>query len=207
MGFEKEIVVDCKGHILGRLAAIVAKQLLLGQKIIAVRTEELSISGPLARNRKKFEAFLNKTANTNPRRGPKHYRSPSKMFWRAVRGMLPHKQYRGAQALKLLTVVDGVPPLYVTKRRATVPAALRIVKSRPGRKFTRLGDLASLVGWKYGGLLESLENKRKLRGKKLVAHKKKTDNTWVQARKKALANPAVKSAVDTLSKLGYIAAK
>jgi large subunit ribosomal protein L13Ae len=39
------IVVDGKGHLLGRLASIVAKQLLQGKKIVVVRTEQIVISG------------------------------------------------------------------------------------------------------------------------------------------------------------------
>ena len=31
-------IVDGKGHLLGRLASIVAKQILLGQKVVVVRT-------------------------------------------------------------------------------------------------------------------------------------------------------------------------
>jgi large subunit ribosomal protein L13Ae len=37
--FEKEIVVDGRGHLLGRLASIVAKELLAGQKVTVVRCE------------------------------------------------------------------------------------------------------------------------------------------------------------------------
>jgi hypothetical protein len=43
--FEKEVVIDCRGHIMGRLASIVAKELLSGQKVICVRCEELNLSG------------------------------------------------------------------------------------------------------------------------------------------------------------------
>jgi ribosomal protein L13 len=42
---EKPIVVDGRGHLMGRLASIVAKQLLSGQKVVVVRTEEILISG------------------------------------------------------------------------------------------------------------------------------------------------------------------
>ena len=38
-------IVDGKGHLLGRLASIVAKQLLNGKKIVVVRTEAIFISG------------------------------------------------------------------------------------------------------------------------------------------------------------------
>ncbi len=40
---------DGKGHLLGRLASIVAKQLLNGQKIVVVRCEQLNISGEFFR--------------------------------------------------------------------------------------------------------------------------------------------------------------
>ncbi len=47
--FSLQIVIDGKGHLLGRLASIVAKQLLSGQKIVVVRTEALNISGEFFR--------------------------------------------------------------------------------------------------------------------------------------------------------------
>jgi large subunit ribosomal protein L13Ae len=39
------IVVDGKGHLLGRLASITAKQLLNGKKIVVVRCEQILMSG------------------------------------------------------------------------------------------------------------------------------------------------------------------
>lgn len=39
------VVIDGKGHLLGRLTSIVAKQLLLGKKVVVVRTEAIVISG------------------------------------------------------------------------------------------------------------------------------------------------------------------
>ena len=42
-------MVDGKGHLLGRLASTVAKQLLNGQKIVVVRCEALNISGEFFR--------------------------------------------------------------------------------------------------------------------------------------------------------------
>jgi large subunit ribosomal protein L13Ae len=43
------VVVDGKGHLLGRLASIVAKQLLQGKKIVIVRSEQILISGSCKR--------------------------------------------------------------------------------------------------------------------------------------------------------------
>lgn len=39
------VVIDGKGHLLGRLASIVARQLLEGKKIVVVRCEAIVISG------------------------------------------------------------------------------------------------------------------------------------------------------------------
>ena len=84
----------------------------------------------------KYLAFLRKRTNTNPVRGPHHYRAPSRIVWRVIRGMLPHKTARGAEALKRLKVFEGVPAPYDKVKRLVVPAALRVVRLRPGRKVS-----------------------------------------------------------------------
>ena len=50
--FQKVVIVDGRGHLLGRLASILAKELLNGQKVVVVRTEEINISGSLFRNKR-----------------------------------------------------------------------------------------------------------------------------------------------------------
>jgi len=84
----------------------------------------------------------------NPRRGFVHYRAPSRMFWRVVRGMLPHKTPRGAAALGRLKVFEGVPHPYDTRKRVVVPDALKLIRLKNERKYCSLGDLAAQVGWK-----------------------------------------------------------
>ena len=49
-------------------------------------------------------AFLRKRVNTNPNRGPFHFRAPGRIFWRIVRGMIPHKTAKGQDALNRLKV-------------------------------------------------------------------------------------------------------
>ena len=98
------IVVDGKGHLMGRLASIVAKQLLSGKKIVVVRCEQIVVSGSIKRNKVKQAQFLKKRHNTNPKKGPIHFKSPARMFWRTLRGMLPHKTVRGQLALAKLAV-------------------------------------------------------------------------------------------------------
>lgn len=86
----------------------------------------------------------------NPTRGgPFHFRAPSRIFYKAVRGMIPHKTARGAAALERLKVFEGVPPPYDKKQRMVVPQALRVLRLKPGRKFCTVGRLSHEVGWKY----------------------------------------------------------
>ena len=158
-------MIDGSGHLLGRLASIIAKEVLSGQHVVVVRCEELNISGHFARNRIRYQLFLKKRCNTNPTHGPFHLRAPSKMLWRTVRGMLPHKTVRGARALGRLRTYEGVPPPWDTYKRLVVPEALRATNLRPDRPFTVLGRLSEEVGWRYADVIEKLENKRKIRSK------------------------------------------
>ena len=57
----QQVVIDGKGHLLGRLASIVAKQLLNGQKIVVVRCEALNISGEFFRAKRTYHISLLET--------------------------------------------------------------------------------------------------------------------------------------------------
>lgn len=197
--FEKEIVIDGRGHLVGRLASKVAKELLNGQRVVVVRCELLLRSGSLFRNKLKYHEFLRKGMNTNPRRGQFHYRSPSRIFWRIVRGMLPHKTPKGAAALGHLKVFEGIPYPYDQKRRMVVPDALKILRLKSHRKFSVLGDLAQLVGWTKKGLVERLEEKRKVKSSKFWELKQKK----VSARSKAKNSKDLQKVNEELAKYGF----
>lgn len=98
----------------------------------------------------KYHAYLRKITRYNPTRGgPFHFRAPSRIFYKTVRGMIPHKTARGAAAMERLKVFEGVPPPYDKKQRVVVPQALRVLRLKPGRKYCTVGRLAHEVGWKY----------------------------------------------------------
>lgn len=44
-------IVDGKGHLLGRLASVLAKQILSGQHVTVVRAELINVSGSFFRNK------------------------------------------------------------------------------------------------------------------------------------------------------------
>ena len=144
--FEKEIVIDGRGHLYGRLASIVAAQLLRGQRVVVVRCEQIVRSGSLFRNKLNWQAMEHHRINTNPRRGFKHYTAPSRMFWKSLRGMLPHKTPKGAAALQHIKLFDGIPFPYDHRKRVVVPEALKILRMQSHRNFCVLGDLSKLAG-------------------------------------------------------------
>merc|ERR1712119_195733 len=154
-------LIDAHGHLLGRLAATVAKELLNGHKVVLVRCEGLLISGNFYRNKLKYLDFLKKRTRTNPKKGPFHFRAPSKMTWRVIRGMLPHKLKRGAEALDRLKVFDGMPAPYDKQKRMVVPSCMKVVKLKPHRKYAPISRLAHEVGWKYKGIIDAMEVKRR----------------------------------------------
>merc|ERR1712039_59390 len=111
----------------------------------------------------------------NPRHGPFHQRAPSKNLWRTIRGMVPHKTPRGAAALDRLKCFEGIPHPFDRKKRVVMPAALKVLRLRPERRFCKLGDLSGEFGWKHKDLIKRLEDQRK--GKSEAFHKKKTAAT------------------------------
>lgn len=197
--FEKEVIVDGRGHMMGRLASIVAKQLLNGQRVVVVRTEAINISGSLFRNKLSRQETTKRRINTNPRRGFKHWKAPSRIFWKVVRGMLPHKTPKGAAALGRLRVFEGIPFPYDHKKRMVVPEALKVLRLKSFRKFCSLGDLAALTGWTKQGLIDKLEDKRKAHAAKFHELKQKK----IAARAKIAGHKDAASFNAELKKYGF----
>ncbi|KAF6742406.1 ribosomal protein L13 domain-containing protein [Ephemerocybe angulata] len=112
-----------KGHLLGRLASIIAKQVFSGQKIVV---------------QLRYYNLLRERHIVNPKKSsPFHHRAPSKFLYRAIRGMVPHKSARGAATLERLRLFEGSPLPYNRKKRM------------PGRKHCTAKPLSHEVGWGY----------------------------------------------------------
>ena len=140
--------------------------------MVVVRCDQLCKSGSLFRNKVEWMEFMNKTATHNPRKWFVHYRAPSRVLWRTIRGMLSHKTAKGANALSKLKVFDGMPSPYDNKKKQVITDALRVVRLKNHRAFCKLGELMSQVGWKKANLIDQLENKRRIRAKTYFENKK-----------------------------------
>eukprot|EP00294_Goniomonas_avonlea_P000004 CAMPEP_0114543122 /NCGR_PEP_ID=MMETSP0114-20121206/2190_1 /TAXON_ID=31324 /ORGANISM="Goniomonas sp, Strain m" /LENGTH=203 /DNA_ID=CAMNT_0001727445 /DNA_START=55 /DNA_END=666 /DNA_ORIENTATION=+ len=196
-------LVDCRGHLLGRLCSTVAKELLNGQNVVLVRCDEMNLSGTFIRRKLAYMSDSRKKMNTNPKKGPLHYRAPSRIVWRTIRGMMPHKTDRGAHALERLKVFDGIPPPYDKMKRQVIPDALRVTRLAPNRAFCTLGRLSSEVGWKHWDTVKALEEKRKVKSLAYYTKKKAIIKVKTAAAAEAAKDKKVQKVAPILAAYGY----
>ncbi|CAH9050808.1 unnamed protein product [Cuscuta epithymum] len=197
----RRVVVDARHHMLGRLSSILAKELLNGVRVVVVRCEEICLSGGLVRQKMKYHRFLRKRMNTKPSHGPIHFRAPSKILWRTIRGMIPHKTKRGADALGRLKAYEGVPTPYDRVKRMVIPDALKVLRLQAGHKYCLLGKLSSEVGWNHYDTIKVLEDKRKQRSQ--VAYERKKQLTKLRIKAEKAAEEKLGSQLDILSAVKY----
>ena len=139
-----DTLVNADGLILGRMASVVAKKLLNGEKVIIVNAEKSVLSGKKKSKVAEAKQFLEVGA---PKRGPFHYRRPDRITRKTVRGMLPIKQPKGKTAFKRLKVFMGVPEDLKDQEMGTFEEA-QAAKLK-GPHFT-LAELAKEIGWNQG---------------------------------------------------------
>lgn len=158
-------------------------------------------SSIVVRNRVKYAQFRKKRMNTNPGKGPYHFKSPARMVWRTIRGMVHQKTARGQDALARLSTFEGIPHPYDKKKRVVVPAALRVLRLKSIREHTVLGDLASSVGWKHQELVKTLEDKRRVNAAAFYEQKKA--DAALRAKAEAAAESDLAKVNEVLAASGY----
>ncbi|MHA1268896.1 MAG: 50S ribosomal protein L13 [Candidatus Helarchaeota archaeon] len=138
-------IIDANNLILGRMASIIAKRLLLGEKIIIVNAEKAVISGKYKHIINSYKKRLEIHTLTNPLRGPFHPRKPDRIVRKTIRGMLPWKKPRGRKAYHNLRVFTGVPNQYVESSNQFETLEDASI-SRLKEKFIRISDISHEIG-------------------------------------------------------------
>ncbi len=133
---ENQVIIDGKHAIMGRLASYVAKQSLLGKKVIILNSDEVIIMG----NKKDIvKRYLIKVSRGGSSlKGPKMERNPERILKRAIRGMVSHKEGRGREAMKRIICYNTIPKEYENSKKVTSG------KEKSG-KFITLKELVSLI--------------------------------------------------------------
>ncbi len=106
----KEIVIDGKNAILGRLASYTAKLALRGNKVVVVNCNEILITGNPRKTIESYKEIRSKGGSIL--KGPFFPKVPERIVKRTIRGMLPYKQQRGRDALKRVMCHNEVPDNY-----------------------------------------------------------------------------------------------
>lgn len=132
------LVIDGDGAVLGRLAALLAKRLLLGESIAVVNAEKVVVSG---KHSVVKDYFYHKRERGDPIKGPFYPKYPDRMLKRVVKGMLPVRKLRGREALKRLRVYIGCPEGMKGEKLGKTKEDLRC-------KYTTLGNVSTDLGAK-----------------------------------------------------------
>jgi large subunit ribosomal protein L13 len=137
-------VVNGEDLLLGRMASVVAKRALDGEAIAIVNAEKAVISGSRARVLALYER---KRSRGSKEGGPFFPRRPDHIVKRTIRGMLPYKRQRGAEALKRVRVYVGMPQEFAGQEMEVLEEA-HVDRLNGGRVVT-LGSVSTFLGAKY----------------------------------------------------------
>lgn len=142
---KKMTVIDANGLIVGRLASIVAKQLLSGdEQIFIVNAEKAIISGSKAATLREYRETRDRGATEF---GPYFPRRPDRILKRTIRGMLPYKRARGRDAMSRLKVYVGIPAELKNAEMVSLDEAdMRYLSSN---RYMELGEISRRLGAKF----------------------------------------------------------
>ena len=127
------IIIDGRNAILGRMASYAAKQLLRGEEVIIVNSDEVIVTGNKKNIREEFLQTRRRVGTAQ--KGPKISRSSEKIVKRAVRGMLPdHREGRGKEALERIKCYNGIPKQFENSKKISAG-------KEKGDKFVKVKDI------------------------------------------------------------------
>ncbi len=101
-----ELLIDADNTVAGRLASMVASELLKGKKAVIANAEKSVISGEPEHI---IESYTHKRERGDPYHGPFYPREPDMILKRIIRGMVPRKTQKGRDAMKRVRVYISVP--------------------------------------------------------------------------------------------------
>jgi len=99
-------VINASGCVVGRLASNIAERVLDGEEVRVVNSENAIVTGD---KNEVLQRYRDKYHRGTQRKGPHYPRTPHRIVKRTVRGMVPHQEARGREAMKRLKCEIGVP--------------------------------------------------------------------------------------------------
>ncbi|MCU0642045.1 MAG: 50S ribosomal protein L13 [archaeon] len=120
-----QIVIDANGAILGRLSSFAAKEALKGKKVVVVNCNEILLAGNIPNIIEEYHNFRLKGGSSL--KGVFFPKNPERIVKRTIRGMLPHLQTRGEEALLRVMCYNRVPKEFENTPKISM---VRKVKTR-----------------------------------------------------------------------------
>ena len=128
-----KIVYDGEGAVFGRIASVIAKDLLKGNEVDLINCEKMIVSGDKKLLAKKILA-KREMGSGGSRKGPKYPRTAEKLVKRMIRGMLPRDRAKGRDALRRLKCFEGGEDEKAVKIKHQMP-----------RKFASVEEIVRLL--------------------------------------------------------------
>lgn len=135
-------IISAENAIMGRLASIVAKRLLNGEKIVIVNADKGIISGSSKFITSKYRQRWRIKTKSNPLKGPFYPRKTDQILRKTVRGMLPFRKSRGKEAYNRLLVFKGIPDSLKDKEIEIIKESQKL---NPKSSYISLKELNSKI--------------------------------------------------------------
>lgn len=139
---EPTVVIDGTNLLLGRIATVAAKHALLGESVAICNCAAIMMTGS---KNNIMEKYRGTRVRGQPTKGPFLHRGPDRFVRRVVRGMLPYKKPRGAEAFKRVMCYRDLPEEWKAKVKPMEEAHIKKVKSL---KRISVGEICKELGGK-----------------------------------------------------------
>lgn len=133
------MIINADRLILGRMAAIAAKQALLGEEVRIVNCEKAVVIG---HRKPVLASYKERLKRGQPQQGPFTQRRPDFFVRRTIRGMLPRKKSRGREAYSRIKCYVGIPEELAGKEVTLKQAE----NTRHKKDVTSIGELCMHLG-------------------------------------------------------------
>lgn len=132
----KQIVIDAKNSVLGRIASYAAKQALFGNKVIIVNCDDALLTG--RRNMILEQYTKMRQRGKGAQKGPIVAKVSEKLMKRTIRGMLEYPQKRGEDALNRIICYNGMPNEFEKASKISLSKELKT-------KAIKLSEVAKII--------------------------------------------------------------
>jgi large subunit ribosomal protein L13 len=133
------MIIDGNDLIVGRASTVIAKRLMMGEKVDVINCEEMVITGS---KKNVFAKYTRIKTMGVPSKGPFQPRRPDMFVKRIIRGMVPYKQPKGRDAFKRVKCYIGKG---VEGESKTIEVAS--IDKVPNLKYVKIKDICKELGW------------------------------------------------------------